>query len=50
MMIGQTIDYTFYVRNQRDVRHTENPEDLKRERQKITASTERKDGETNGYC
>lgn len=33
-MIGQAIDYTFYVRNRRDVRHTEIPEDSKRERQK----------------
>lgn len=26
-MIGQTIDYTFYVRNRRDVRHADIPED-----------------------
>lgn len=50
MIIGQAIDYTFYVRNRRDVRHTNIPEDLKRERQQITDMAERKDGETDGYC
>lgn len=49
-MIGQTIDYTFYVRNRRDDRYTDIPEDSKWKRQQITASTERKDGETDGYC
>ena len=49
-MIGQTIDYTFYVRNRRDVRNTDIPDKSEQERQQITASTERKDGETDGYC
>lgn len=49
-MIGQTINYTFYVRNRRIVRNTDIPEDSKWKRQQITASTERKDGETDGYC
>lgn len=49
-MIGQTIDYTLYVRNRRVVRHADIPEDSKWKRQQITASTERKDGETDGYC